>query len=132
MLCGFNTRPPRSSISRPAWMTVLEDFGGWACIANATADIRRIRKIVIVSLFYIGDYDASVMNKRDLRRARIQKAHTATPVAPPAKVPQNPQRRKSQVAAIVFLRCITSIPFWFLLASGWAALSAWLYRAWSI
>ncbi len=111
-------------------MTVLADFGGWACIANATADISRIRNIVFVSLFYIGDYDASVMNKRELRRARIQKARTAPPVAPQARVPEKPQRSKFQVAAIVFLRGITSIPFWCLLAAVWGAISAWLYRDW--
>ena len=70
------------------------------------------------------------MNKRDLRRARIQKARTATPVAPPARVPEKPQRSKFQVAAIVFLRGITSIPFWCLLAAVWGAISAWLYRDW--
>ncbi len=70
------------------------------------------------------------MNRRELRRARIQKKRTAAPEIPfaepaPGRVPTG--FRKS---ATRFLWVITSIPFWCFVAASWGAISAWLYRDW--
>jgi len=70
------------------------------------------------------------MNKRELRHARVQKKRTAAPVKPSRKLPGKPLRARFQAAAFSSLRGITSIPAWCLLAAGWGAISAWLYRDW--
>jgi len=70
------------------------------------------------------------MNKRELRHARVQKKRTTAPVKPSRKLPGKPLRARFQAAAFGFLRAVTSIPVWCLLASGWGAISAWLYRDW--
>jgi Dolichyl-phosphate-mannose-protein mannosyltransferase len=62
------------------------------------------------------------MNKRELRHARVQRKRTTAPVKPPRKLPGKPWRG--------FLRAITSIPVWCLLAASWGAISARLYRDW--
>ncbi|HEY6392970.1 MAG TPA: hypothetical protein VIX89_16935 [Bryobacteraceae bacterium] len=58
------------------------------------------------------------MNKRELRRARIQKKRTAAPEQPAGKPVPTPASRR------------TFIPVWCLLAAAWGAVSAWLYRDW--
>src|SRR5882762_9928595 len=70
------------------------------------------------------------MNKRELRHARVQKKRTTAPVKPSRKLPGKPWQARFQAAAIGFLRGITSIPFWCLVAASWGAISAWLYRDW--
>ena len=70
------------------------------------------------------------MNKRELRHARVPKKRTTAPVKPSRKLPGKPWRARFQAAAFGFLRGITSIPVWCLLAASWGVLSAWLYRDW--
>jgi hypothetical protein len=66
------------------------------------------------------------MNKRELRRARIQKKRTAVPAPPSSK----PAPLKSRKSARRLFSVITLIPFWCLVAASWGAISAWLYRDW--
>jgi hypothetical protein len=70
------------------------------------------------------------MNKRELRRVRIQKKRSAVPERPFTKPTPEPPQTRFHPAAIGFLRGITSIPVWCLLAASWGAISAWLYRDW--
>jgi hypothetical protein len=97
---------------------------------NRCGHIGKTRAIVMVPLVYIGDCDARAMNRRELRRARIQKKRTAVPeklTGNPAPEPLQSGFRKS---AHGFLRDMTSIPVWCLVAASWGAISAWLYRDW--
>jgi hypothetical protein len=70
------------------------------------------------------------MNKRELRNARVQKKRPAASAKPSRELPRKPSRASVRAAALGFLRDITSIPVWCLLAASWGVLSAWLYRDW--
>jgi hypothetical protein len=70
------------------------------------------------------------MNKREPRRARVQKKRSAVAEPSSRNPAPEPHGTYFRKAVYRFLRAITSIPFWCLVAASWGAISARLYRDW--
>src|ERR1700687_5254235 len=102
----------------------------WKRRSREICEARTSRRQSLPGARIFSGCDARLMNKRELRRARIQKKRTAVPEMPsPEPAPERVPTAFPK-AAHRFLRVITSIPFWCLVAASWGATSAWLYRDW--